>query len=146
VTLPIPEPNEALGLQMLADGEDISMLVSHCGFASLHAARQFANQYRTQETVHRLWRERAARIGIKAMKRVEAILDDQTCDKRSAVAAARTGLDLAGLSGKPMMPPVRRVEELSVAELTELIEATRRELEESKRKRLVSCSRGASKA
>lgn len=63
------------------------------------------------------------------MVRLEQLLASGHTDLRAEVLAIRTALEVSGeLRGKGAEPPVRKVSELTVAELNQLIEATRREL------------------
>ena len=62
------------------------------------------------------------------MVRLERILAEEHTDLRATVLAVRTGLEVGGMLKRDPAPPVRSVRDLSVAELSELIESTKREI------------------
>jgi hypothetical protein len=125
-------PNAELAVMLLAAGHDEKALRRHAGFASLRDARNFANNPETQAEVRRAVEPRKMRVGIKSLATIEQLLDSENTDGRTRVSAARAGLEVAGLLDKASRSTETRLpRELSVAELTMMIEQTRAELEAS---------------
>lgn len=121
-------------MQLLADGHDVRALRRFAGFQNLREARDFARTPEVRAAVAERVRERAVRLGARSLRRLQELLDSPTTDGRTLVAAARTGLEVSGLLRKDAVLPTKRLEELSVAELTEMIESTKRELELAERR------------
>jgi hypothetical protein len=63
------------------------------------------------------------------MVKLERILGADHSDLRASVLAIRTALEVSGdLRRQSTAPPIKRVQELTVSELDQLISETRREL------------------
>lgn len=129
MTLPVTALNEDLALQLLADGHDVRALRRFAGFQSLKEARDFARRTETHDEVRRLVADRIARLGAKAVSRLGELLDSDSTDGRTLVAAARTLMEAAGHLRRDHSVPIKTYAELSVAELNALIVQTRGELE-----------------
>lgn len=129
MTLETSAPNEELALELLAAGHDARALRKHAGFASLPAARSFIRLPETRDEVQRLVADRIARLGSKAVARLGDLLDSDSTDGRTLVAAARTLMEAAGHLRRDHSVPIKTYAELSVAELNALIRQTRAELE-----------------
>jgi hypothetical protein len=122
--------NVELAVMLLAAGHDEKALRQHAGFASLRDVREFASRSDTKAEVRRAAEARGLRVGIKGLASIEQILDSESTDGRTRVAAARTALEVAGFLGKePLLSEKKATRELSVAELNAMIEATRAELQ-----------------
>jgi hypothetical protein len=134
----LKQPNVELAIVLLADGHDAKLLRKHCGFPSHRAARDFMNASDTRSAVRELVRERAGRLGIKSLRRLEQLVDDENVEARVAVAAARTGLEVGGLLHKDAAVPIKNMSDLSVAEINELIAQTKRELEAALRRQAIN--------
>jgi hypothetical protein len=127
----IAEPNAELAVLLLAAGHDEKVLRRHAGFASLRDARVFANRADTKTEVSRAVDARAMRVGIKGLATIEQMLDSESTDGRTRVAAARTALEFAGLLRKGAhLSPIDQYRGLSGQELDALIIQTRAELAE----------------
>jgi hypothetical protein len=125
------EPNEELAFLLLAAGHDERELKRHAGFPSLRAAREFASRSDTKAEVSRAVDARAMRVGIKGLTSLEQLLDSESTDGRTRVAAARTALEFAGLLRKGAhLSPEDRYRSLSAEELGVLIAKTKAELDE----------------
>lgn len=126
----VTEPNEELAVMLLAAGHDEKALRRHAGFPSLRAARDFASRSDIRAEVERAVEGRRRRLGVKSLAALEQMLDNESTDGRTRVAAARTGLEAAGVLRKDALSAERKLtRELSVAELNQLIAQTREELE-----------------
>jgi len=126
----IVERNEELAVMLLAAGHDEKALRRHAGFPSLRSARDFANRSDIKSEVRRAVEASAIRVGIKGLRTIEQVLDSETTDGRTRVAAARTALEVAGFLGKDALAAEKKLpRELTAAELDVLIGETRAELE-----------------
>lgn len=124
------EPDCALALLLVSAGCTPSVIRDRCGFRTVADVRAFMNSPEVKEHIRGLQRERSDRIGNRAMVRLESLLArDDILDTKALVVAIRAGLDLAGHLKPASVVPVRRVQELSVAELNELIASTESELQ-----------------
>lgn len=123
-------PNTGLAVKLLAAGCTANYIAQECGFSSVKEARAFLRDPDVRQAAREATKERAERVGARALVGLERLLSrlDGRQDLRAVVLALRTGLEAGGVWRKELAPPVKRVEELSVTELNELIEATRREL------------------
>lgn len=137
MNLPVKTPNPLLGYTLLAAGHGLKELMRFAGFSRSQAI-QFSHDSETRREVSRLVDQRISRLGAKSLTKLEQILDDPDVDTRSAVAAARAGMEAAHLLNRKPEPPTRQLAELSVAELNELIESTRRQLEAATRMQSVN--------
>jgi hypothetical protein len=127
----VEEPNEELAILLLAAGHDEHELKKHAGFATLRAAREFAGRSDTRTEVSRAVDARATRVGIKGLASIEQMLDCESTDGRTRVAAARTALEFAGMLRRVAhVSPHDKYAALSAAELSALIEKTKAELAE----------------
>jgi len=125
----IAEPNEELGVMLLATGHDEKALRRHAGFPSIRAARAFANRMDTKAEVRRAVDARTLRVGAKGLAAIEYMLDSDSTDGRTRVAAARTALEVAGFLRKDVRVSEPKLpHDLSAAELSVMIEETRAEL------------------
>jgi hypothetical protein len=123
------DPDCSLALILVSAGCTPSLIKDRCGFRSVADVRAFISSPEVKEHARALQRERSDRIGNRAMVRLESLLArDDILDTKALVVAIRAGLDLAGLLKPASVVPVRRVQELSVAELNELIASTESEL------------------
>ena len=126
---PAAGPNSELAVTMLAGGCSQQQVKQACGFESMRAVRAFCSDHEVQRAVSELASQRAARVGNRALVRLERILSESHTDLRATVLAVRTGLEVGGQLKREPTAPVRTVSELSVPELSALIESTRAELE-----------------
>lgn len=123
------EPDSALAVMLLTAGCTPSVIKERCGFRTVREVRAFMQSPEVKEHVRALQRERIDRVGNRAMVRLESLLArDDILDIKALTVAIRAGLDLAGHLRPGTAVPVRRVQELSVAELNELIASTECEL------------------
>jgi hypothetical protein len=123
------EPDYSLALVLLTAGCTPAVIKDRCGFRSARDVRAFAGSPEVKEQMRGLQRERIDRVGNRAMVRLESLLArDDILDIKALTVAIRAGLDLAGLLKPAATVPVRRVQELSVGELNELIASTESEL------------------
>lgn len=123
------EPDCSLALVLVSAGCTPSVIKERCGFRTVADVRAFMQSPEVKEHIRGLQRERSDRIGNRAMVRLESLLArDDILDTKALVVAIRAGLDLAGLLKPASVVPVRRVQELSVQELNELIASTETEL------------------
>ncbi len=126
----VTEPNTELAILLLAAGHDEKALRRHAGFATRRDARDFASRADTKAQVSQETEARAQRVGIKGLATIELMLDSDSTDGRTRVAAARTALEVAGFLRKDAMASeTKLLRELSVPELSAMIEHTRSELE-----------------
>lgn len=124
------DPDCALALLLVSAGCTPSVIKERCGFRTVADVRAFMSSPEVKEHIRGLQRERSDRIGNRAMVRLENLLArDDILDTKALVVAIRAGLDLAGLLKPASVVPVRRVQELSVAELNQLIASTETELQ-----------------
>lgn len=139
MTQVVAEPNEELAVMLLAAGHDEKVLRRHAGFTSLRAARDFANRSDTRAEVSRAVEARAMRVGVKGLACIEQMLDSDSTDGRTRVAAARTALEFAGLLRRSAhLSPEEKYRALSATELSALIQQTKAELAERTARRAVS--------
>jgi hypothetical protein len=125
----VTDPDTDLAVLLLAAGYDEKALKRHAGFATLRAARDFASRSDTKAEVRRSVEVRALRVGVKGLASIEHLLDSESTDGRTRVAAARTALEVAGFLRKDSRPADPRLpHDLSAAELSVMIEETRAEL------------------
>jgi len=122
-------PDHELAIYLLASGAPHDYVAKRAGFESLRSARAFARDEETRRAVAELVGERAKGVGKQALVRLERILATEHSDLRATVLAIRTGLEVSGDLRAAATAPAKTVRELTVAELTELISATRHELE-----------------
>lgn len=123
------EPDCSLALILVSAGCTPSVIKERCGFRTVADVRAFMSSPEVREHVRALQRERSDRIGNRALVRLENLLArDDILDIKALTVAIRAGLDVAGLLKPASVVPVRRVQELSVAELNELIASTETEL------------------
>lgn len=124
------EPDYALAVILLTAGCTPAVIRDRCGFRSIRDVRAFTGSPEVKQQVSGLQRERIDRVGNRAMVRLESLLArDDILDIKALTVAIRAGLDLAGLLKPAASVPVRRVQELSVHELNELITSTESELQ-----------------
>jgi len=123
-----PEPDTELAVMLLAAGTDPAVIREKCGFPTMKACRAFLRDPETAAAARVLGNERQERVGNRAMVELERVLVADHDDLRARVLAIRTALEVSGQMRREVAPPVRRVDELSVAELGELIESTRAEI------------------
>lgn len=126
----VAEPDEELAVWLLAAGHDERDLRRKAGFASVRDARAFAARADVRAEVQREAEARVRRLGLKGMSNLEDLLDSDSTDGRTRVAAARTAMEVGGLLRRDARASeVKQLRELSAAELSELIEETRADLE-----------------
>lgn len=121
-------PDTDLAIILLASGCTQAFIRTRCHFDSAAAVARFCRDPETVAAVTEHATQRARTIGNRAMVRLEKILSEDHSDLRATVLAVRTGLEVGGVLRRDPAPPVRTVRELSVAELSQLIEATKREI------------------
>ena len=124
------EPNTELAIILLASGCTHSYVRQQCGFPTLKAVANFARDDETRREVEAVAGDRVRRIGKRALVRLERILSESHTDLRATVLAVRTGLELSGDLKREALAPVKSVRELTVGELTTLIDSTKAELRE----------------
>ena len=135
----VAEPNEELGILLLAAGHDEHELKKHAGFPSLRAARAFASRPDTRAEVSKAVEARAMRVGIKGLASIEQMLDSESTDGRTKAAVARTALEFAGMLRKGgQVSPEEKYRALSAPELAVLIAQTKAELAERTARRIAS--------
>src|SRR5436190_20723934 len=122
-------PDTELAVALIAEGHDAHFLRQHAGFATLRDAREFMARSDTKVEVRRQVGERTSRLGFKSMAALEQLLDSDSTDGRTRVAAARTGLEVAGLMRRDQPLSDKVLRELTVPELAALIEQTKSEIE-----------------
>jgi hypothetical protein len=124
-----PLPDRELAVVLLAAGCAPSFIRDRAGFSSVRAVRVFAADSDVRREVEERTKERAARLGRRALVALEQIVIAPHTDVRAHVLAIRTALEVSGdLRRGQLEPPARKVSELTVAELNVLIDATREEL------------------
>jgi hypothetical protein len=123
------EPDSELAVVLIAEGHDAHFLREHAGFATVRDARVFMARSEIKAEVGRLVEEARSRLGFKSVATLERLLDSDSTDGRTRVAAARTGLEIAGLMRRDQPLSGKALRELTVPELAELIEHTKSEIE-----------------
>lgn len=122
-------PDYELAVRLLAAGCTQSYVRAKCRFDSARQVQAFCRDADTVAAVKELAGERVQRLGKLASVGLEQILRTPQTDLRAHVLAIRTALEVSGDLKRDHAPPAKSVRELSVAELSELIAATRSELE-----------------
>ena len=89
----------------------------------------FCRDAETRTAVTELTTESAGRVGRRALVSLEQILATPQTDLRAHVLAIRTALEVSGDLKRDHAAPVKSVRELSVSELSTLIDATKAELD-----------------
>ena len=123
------EPDTALAVILLAAGQSQSYIRVKCGFPSQRAVQAFCRDEDVRREADAIASERVKRLGKLATVTLEQILRTPQTDLRAQVLAVRTALEVSGDLRRDPAAPVKSVRELTVSELSELIDATRRELE-----------------
>jgi len=113
---------------LLAAGCTQSYIRAKCGFAGRREVEAFCRDPDTRQLVQVVTRERAERLGKRAIVKLEQLVSRDHTDLRAQVLAVRTALEVSGDLKRDHSPPVKSVRELTVAELSALIESTRAEL------------------
>ena len=121
-------PDHELAVTLLAAGCTQTYVRHKCGFASRREIEAFCRDPDTRQAVQVVSRERAERLGKRAMVKLEQLVSQDHTDLRAQVLAVRTALEVSGDLKRDHSQPVKSVRELSVAELSALIESTRAEL------------------
>lgn len=122
-------PNSELAVSMLANGCTQQQVKQACGFESMRAVRAFCRDSEVVAAVAEQTAQKTKTVGSRALVRLERLLaEERHSDTRALVLAIRTGLDVAGLMKREPAAPLRTVAELSVSELSHLIESTKAEL------------------
>lgn len=124
-----PGPDVELAIALLAAGCTQSYVRAKCGFESQRAVQAFCRDAETRTAVTELTTERAGRVGKRALVSLEQILATPQTDLRAHVLAIRTALEVSGDLKRDHAAPVKSVRELSVSELSTLIDATKAELD-----------------
>jgi len=122
-------PDNELAVVLLAAGCSQSFIRSRCGFESQRAVQVFCRDEDVRREAAELTAERAKRVGKRALVSLEQILHAPQTDLRAHVLAIRTALEVSGDLKRDHSAPAKTVRELSVGELSELIAATKSELE-----------------
>lgn len=122
-------PDTQLAIALLSAGCTQTYIRSKCGFDSQRAVQAFCRDDETRREVAELTGERTRRLGKRALVTLEQIVSAPQTDLRAHVLAIRTALEVSGDLKKDHAAPVKSVRELSVGELSELIDATRSELD-----------------
>jgi len=122
------EPDHALAVTLLAAGCTQAYVRHKCGFASRRDVEAFCRDPDTRQAVAQVSQERAQRLGKRAMVKLEQLVSRDHTDLRAQVLAVRTALEVSGDLKRDHSPPLKSVRELSVAELSTLIDSTRAEL------------------
>ena len=121
-------PNTELAVTLLAAGCTQAYVRRHAGFASARDCAAFCRDPDTVAAVELAGRARAQRLGKRAMVKLEQLVSRDHTDLRAQVLAVRTALEVSGDLKRDHSPPVKNVRDLSVAELSALIDSTREEL------------------
>jgi len=121
-------PNAELAVILLAAGCSQSYIRKQCGFESQRAVQAFCRDEDTRREAAELTGERAKRLGRRALVNLEQILGTAQPDLRAHVLAIRTALEVSGDLRDAHSAPIKSVRELSVPELSQLIDATKQEL------------------
>lgn len=122
-------PDLDMAIALLAAGCTQSYVRQKCGFESQRAVQAFCRDAETRSAVAALTTERASRVGKRALVALEQIVTAPQTDLRAHVLAIRTALEVSGDLKRDHAAPVKSVRELSVDELSTLIDATRQELD-----------------
>lgn len=122
-------PDTELAVVLLAAGCSQSFIRQRCGFETQRAVQVFCRDEDVRREAAQLAGERAQRVGKRAMVSLEQILATPQTDLRAHVLAIRTALEVSGDLKRDHAAPAKTVRELSVGELSELIAATKQELE-----------------
>jgi len=122
-------PDTELAVMLLAAGASQSFVRTKAGFPTQRAVQAFCRDDDVRREVEALAGERVRRLGKRATVCLEEILNTPQTDLRAQVLAIRTALEVSGELRAGAVLPAKSVRELSVGELTELIAATRSELE-----------------
>jgi hypothetical protein len=122
-------PDTELAVILLAAGCSQSFIRTRCGFESQRDVQAFCRDDDVRREASELAGERNRRLGRRASVSLEKILATEHTDLRAQVLAIRTALEVSGDLKRDHAAPVKTVRELSVAELSELIDVTRQELE-----------------
>jgi hypothetical protein len=122
-------PNTELAVILLSAGCTQSYIRQACGFDTLRAVQAFCRDAEVRKAAAEQSGQRARRIGDRALVSLERLLARDHQDLRAHVLAIRTGLEVSQYLKRDISAPTKRVEELSVAELSELIAATKAELD-----------------
>lgn len=122
-------PDCQLAVYLLAAGCTHSYVRHRAGFDSVRAVATFAREDSTRQAIEEQGQDRARRVGKRALVRLEKLLAEEHTDLRATVLAIRTGLEVSGELKRDHGAPVKTVRELTVPELNQLIESTRKELE-----------------
>jgi hypothetical protein len=122
-------PDAELAVILLAAGCPQSFIRTRCGFESQRQVQAFCRDEDVRREAAELAGERAKRVGKRALVSLEQILSAPQTDLRAHVLAIRTALEVSGDLKRDHSAPVKSVRELSVGELSELIAATKQELD-----------------
>lgn len=122
-------PDTALAVVLLAAGCSQAFIRSRCGFESQRAVQAFCRDDDVRREAAELSAERAKRVGKRALVSLEQLLSVPHTDLRAQVLAIRTALEVSGDLKRDHSAPAKTVRELTVGELSELIDATRMELD-----------------
>lgn len=122
-------PNTDLAVILLAAGCTQSYIRHQCGFETARDVQAFCREPETKQAVAEAQTARAQRVGKRALVSLERIVSEPHTDLRAQVLAIRTALEVSGDLKRDHAAPVKHVRELSVPELTQLIETTRAELD-----------------
>ncbi len=121
-------PDTELAITLLAAGCTQSYVRHKCGFETQRAIQSFARDDEVRAAVKERAAERVQRLGKLATAGLEQILRTPQTDLRAQVLAIRTALEVSGDLKRDHSAPAKTVRELSVGELSELIAATKAEL------------------
>src|SRR4051812_4835906 len=122
-------PNRELALILLASGCTQHYIRQQCGFETQRAVQSFCRDDDVRREVEALTAERVKRVGKRALVSLEKIVSEPHTDLRAQVLAIRTALEVSGDLKRDHAAPVKSVRELTVPELSQLIDATRAELD-----------------
>lgn len=122
-------PNYELAVILLASGCTQRYVRTQCGFESARQCAQFCRDDDVRRQVEEHAKERTRRLGKRAMVSLEKIVSEEHTDLRAQVLAIRTALEVSGDLKRDHSAPVKTVRELTVPELSALIDATRSELD-----------------
>jgi len=124
-----PGPDTQLAIALLAAGCSQSYVRTKAGFETQRDVQAFCRDAETRAAVAEMTAERAGRLGKRALVSLEEILRQPQTDLRAHVLAIRTALEVSGDLKRDHAAPVKHVRELSVSELSTLIDATKAELD-----------------
>lgn len=122
-------PDAELAIVLLAAGCSQSFIRQRCGFETQRAVQAFCRDEDVRREVATITAERAKGLGRRALVNLEKILATPQPDLRAHVLAIRTALEVSGDLRDAHSAPAKTVRELSVSELSELIAATKQELD-----------------